>query len=154
MLLYTDSQLCRWYRKTWQIKRYLSQRAPLLKLLEDVLFCLAVILWPSPTYLNSEVTNTWETEFSYKCCHWPVEVAAARYWCHLQPLGSVSARSPHSSSIYAALASQRCLCKGGVPLFRLTLPTMVMPAHLKSGNPKKQYEEIFFFLLSFRTPGK
>lgn len=80
-----------------------------------------------------------------------MEGAAVR--CHLQPLGSVSARSPHFSSIYAVLASQRCLYKQDVPHFSLTLPTMVEPVHLKSVNPKKQHEEILF-LVSFRTPGK
>lgn len=80
-----------------------------------------------------------------------MEGAAVR--CHLQPLGSVFVRSPHFSSMYAALASQRCLWEQDVPHFRLTLPMMVEPAHLKSGNPKKQHEEILF-LASFRTPGK
>lgn len=80
-----------------------------------------------------------------------MEGAAVR--CHLQPLGSVSVRSPHFSSIYAVLASQRCLYKQDVPHFSLTLPTMVEPVHLKSVNPKKQHEEILF-LVSFRTPGK
>lgn len=144
MWLHTDLQVCRWYRKTWRIKRCLSQKAPLLNLLENVLFCLAVILWPSPTDLEPEVINAQETEFSYKCCHWPVQVAALRYWCHLQSSGSISVRCPHSSSICAVLPSQCCLCKQGAPHSRLTFPAMVDPAHLKSGNPKKTiWENIF-----------
>lgn len=63
MRLHTDLQVCRWYRKTWRIKRCLIQRAPLLNLLENVLFCLAVILWPSPTDLEPQVINAQETVF-------------------------------------------------------------------------------------------
>lgn len=64
--------------------------------------------------------------------------------CCFKVLGSVSVMSPCSSSIFAALALHHCLCKQGVPRFSLTLPTMVEPEHLKSVNPRKQYEEIFF----------
>lgn len=72
-----------------------------------------------------------------------MQVAALRYWCHLQPSGSISVRSPHSSFIYAVLPSQCCLCKQGVPHSRLTFPTVVEAAPLKSGNPKNNMRKHF-----------